>query len=900
MIALLAVAGSVSAQVHSVGNVPADLKMSVDELYQADLKRAEAYTGGKVKNKQQLKTASYQIGKMMAGGRIVYGDPISQLAGRIADTLLKEYPDLRKELRFYTVKSPEVNAFATGQGMVFINTGLVAQIENEAQLAFILSHEIIHYYRNHAMEEIVGKDGKKKRTTDKDRDELNEFLRRHNRSHEMENEADSLGVAMFYLKSPYDKEVAEGVFDVLQYSALPFDDVPFDTTWFNTPYYRLMGCWLDTVADITSRDNYDDSRSTHPNILKRRRNSAVAFDGYYGGDPFVMTTREEFEQIRYQARLECIRQELIYGEYSRAFYNTWLLLREKPDDVLLNRYLAQALYGVAMAKIHNGTNSVTGDYNKIEGESQQVYYAMRRMTNEQAALTALHTIWQMHRRFPDNEVFPAMCDDLMEELRSSLKFSNIDFLATPPKEKTDADTVVAETKTMTKYERIKQKRQTQTSRSPNAYALTDLMMTDSVFAADLKEHLSAVDKKETPSDSTFHDTASIIIYNPSYWVVDDKTDDMDVARSDRSERDLTARIMKAGKRQGRESVDFSDAAMRDMVSAEQYNDFVVLNDWINEFWQNKGQFKLYRLIQPEMNDLLDRYGASTISISAVLNSEHLDPEMTPGYIILLPLAPVVIYGCFSNVERTVMETLIIDAREGKVLSREAYSYNVADHDALVDAMLYDAYARANGKKKPVGHMGHRFALTGGANLAMAGYQPFEIGKIVAFTPWANLEVALDRKLTLSLGWAYQKGYDKLNDVVKEEYFSTPPYWREVTYLDQDLSKNMTTYNLTLRFYDNTDFAPLGPYLGAGMHLVHFTNMSDGSNGGNSFGLHLSGGRNYVFFDRLVLNLEARYGYTFGTRELFKSWMDEEYQGYKLDAVMANMLVLRLGIGVIPF
>ena len=106
--------------------MPADLKMTVEELYESDMQRAKKYLGGRVRNKEQVMKASYNINKMMAGGRIIYGDPVSRMVERIADTLLKDYPELRSELRFYAVNSPEVNAFATGQGIVFVNLGLVA------------------------------------------------------------------------------------------------------------------------------------------------------------------------------------------------------------------------------------------------------------------------------------------------------------------------------------------------------------------------------------------------------------------------------------------------------------------------------------------------------------------------------------------------------------------------------------------------------------------------------------------------------------------------------------------------------------------------------------------------------------------------------------------------------
>ncbi|MBR6440753.1 MAG: hypothetical protein IKS44_01725, partial [Bacteroidales bacterium] len=118
----------------SQGPVPADLKLNVQQLYDTDIQRAEQYAGGRVRDKQAILEASYRINKMLAGGHIVYGDSLTLFINRIADTLLRDYPQLRSELRFYTVTSPAVNAYTTPQGMIFINVGLIAQVENEAQL----------------------------------------------------------------------------------------------------------------------------------------------------------------------------------------------------------------------------------------------------------------------------------------------------------------------------------------------------------------------------------------------------------------------------------------------------------------------------------------------------------------------------------------------------------------------------------------------------------------------------------------------------------------------------------------------------------------------------------------------------------------------------------------------
>lgn len=53
--------------------------------------------------------------------------------------------------RFYVIDDPSFNAFAYPDGSVFVHTGLLETIENEAQLAAILGHEIAHVTHEHGL-----------------------------------------------------------------------------------------------------------------------------------------------------------------------------------------------------------------------------------------------------------------------------------------------------------------------------------------------------------------------------------------------------------------------------------------------------------------------------------------------------------------------------------------------------------------------------------------------------------------------------------------------------------------------------------------------------------------------------------------------------------------------------
>ncbi|MGW8269801.1 MAG: M48 family metalloprotease [Burkholderiales bacterium] len=56
--------------------------------------------------------------------------------------------------RFAVLDAPQVNAFATPGGYIFVTGGLVARMHSEAELAGVLAHEIVHVLRKHHLKAI--------------------------------------------------------------------------------------------------------------------------------------------------------------------------------------------------------------------------------------------------------------------------------------------------------------------------------------------------------------------------------------------------------------------------------------------------------------------------------------------------------------------------------------------------------------------------------------------------------------------------------------------------------------------------------------------------------------------------------------------------------------------------
>ncbi|MFZ0448432.1 MAG: M48 family metalloprotease [Desulfatiglandaceae bacterium] len=83
---------------------------------------------------------------------LIYEDPdLERYLNRVVRNL--QPAEFQRDLSFRVkvIKDPHLNAFAFPDGAIYVNTGMLARIENEAQLATILAHEMGHALRRHAL-----------------------------------------------------------------------------------------------------------------------------------------------------------------------------------------------------------------------------------------------------------------------------------------------------------------------------------------------------------------------------------------------------------------------------------------------------------------------------------------------------------------------------------------------------------------------------------------------------------------------------------------------------------------------------------------------------------------------------------------------------------------------------
>ncbi|MEI5638918.1 MULTISPECIES: M48 family metalloprotease [unclassified Pseudoalteromonas] len=80
----------------------------------------------------------------------VVGDPVlEEYLTSLGNRLVANANDVRFPFRFFWINHKDINAFAFYGGHVGVHTGLLAESDNESQLASVLGHEIAHVTQRH-------------------------------------------------------------------------------------------------------------------------------------------------------------------------------------------------------------------------------------------------------------------------------------------------------------------------------------------------------------------------------------------------------------------------------------------------------------------------------------------------------------------------------------------------------------------------------------------------------------------------------------------------------------------------------------------------------------------------------------------------------------------------------
>ncbi|MBI5437143.1 MAG: M48 family metalloprotease [Nitrosomonadales bacterium] len=86
-------------------------------------------------------------------GSLYQDESVERYVQSVADRLFPEFVD---HIHIRLIRSPQLNAFALPNGSIYLNLGMLARMENEAQLAALIGHEGTHFIYRHGFQSQQG------------------------------------------------------------------------------------------------------------------------------------------------------------------------------------------------------------------------------------------------------------------------------------------------------------------------------------------------------------------------------------------------------------------------------------------------------------------------------------------------------------------------------------------------------------------------------------------------------------------------------------------------------------------------------------------------------------------------------------------------------------------------
>jgi predicted Zn-dependent protease len=628
-------------------------------------------------------SSNYFLRDLLLSGEVLINDPLGNYVNKVADELLKNNPELRRQIHIYVTKSPEVNAHAFDRGFIFINIGLLAQLENEAQLAYVLSHEITHVVKKHSVNQYLENIKLNNGTSTYESGNYEaRNIAKYRFSKENETEADAEGLLRIK-ESKYSVKALNGAFDVLQYSYLPFELVDFKKTFFEDEYLVLPDTvFLKKTSEIKSNDDYDDTKSTHPNIRKRR--AAVEPDLVVADEASrkkYIVSEAEFKKAREIARFESCRLYLVDRDYINAIYSAYILLEKYPENVYLKKIVAKSLYNVAISKSNSkryqskyvsgpGNNAHLSskqysipDYEKIEGASQRLYYMLDHLEPKEMNAVALSYTYRAHKKNPNDNLLSALTDSLFSELVNVNSLYLSDFSKSSKAQLKAVDTShskqpVADASEESKYSKIKkqqEKIEVETDENFIKYAFVGLL-NDKDFVKrftkaargmthkeeEKKDNLSYKEKRkieekiarENKNKYTLLGIDKVLFLDPFYMKVKYQKGQASVNYFESEDKQLKLAEIEQ-KCADKLKLNYEVLSAKNMTAGDmdRYNINSILNDWLTERFNHGDNMDEMVVGSDEVKSLIEKYGSKYLAWSGVFNEKGKRAHNTYFFIL---------------------------------------------------------------------------------------------------------------------------------------------------------------------------------------------------------------------------------------------------------------------------
>lgn len=396
----------------SQGPVPASLKRSTTSTVQENIRKIKSNKADR-KTKRLEQEHSIRVGfveeELLTGGQILYGEPMSDYVEKVGLKVLESYPDLSEKLQFYVLRSHVPNAYTTSGGLVFVSIGLLARIENEAQLAVVLAHEIQHYVKRHSLQTFKDVADAKKNLDGEALETKLEQLYRFSKDQELE--ADDLGYEMIS-KTEYNLEEGIYGFEVLKYSAYPFLETPIAIDSFASEYYLFPDVLREKIAKEIQKADLDNKKSDEKDLINPNRTHPhldmriLALKGRVetmdmSGKQIYIIGKSAFDEMQKIARHELLLLFMRRADHGRTLYLSRIFEILYGPTPFVSRVKSMSIYALLNHKLSGHDLDKYGcEVSSNRGMWRPLTAGLKSLDAKELSAFSMRLLWLEYVKYP--------------------------------------------------------------------------------------------------------------------------------------------------------------------------------------------------------------------------------------------------------------------------------------------------------------------------------------------------------------------------------------------------------------------------------------------------------------------------------------------------------------------
>ena len=307
-----------------------------------------------------------EVARLLKSNRTVTAPEAHEYLQTVLKKIVDANPELKPlQVRMVFSRDWWPNAYSMGEGTLIVNAGLMVFLDNEAEMVFVLCHELAHFYLDHSnksikkrVETVNSEEFKKeiKRLSKEEykfNQQFNDLLKKltfSSRQHSRESESEADRQAFLFMKrTGYDckgiktcLQMLDKVDDSLLFKPLVleqtfnFPDYPFKKKWIQKESV-LFGAMKEEDSPLTKKEK--DSLKTHPDCIKRIEALEDSIQKAGAGREFLVN-EQLFSKLKKEFLVEMTEQEFRDKDLGRNLYYNLVMLQQGQNMPL-------AIYSIA-------------------------------------------------------------------------------------------------------------------------------------------------------------------------------------------------------------------------------------------------------------------------------------------------------------------------------------------------------------------------------------------------------------------------------------------------------------------------------------------------------------------------------------------------------------------------